>query len=619
MADPDPSCPRLEVSPFLPSFVWFLVNCCLVLSHVCLLVVGVGERDFLGSAAATMDLPLSIDQLTAPPRLEEPPPRSPPPPPPLPPAAADAGRSPSPSGREGVPQPPPLEEAGSDEHLTIEDLFGDLFEVGDQRPVDPALLDTRKVLLRLFGDHVREEDVDFEDEKHATLAKEMADNKAEARFAAVEKCFGEAGAAALEAQRVEPFGCLRSSLPDAPALGPHEELWLADMPKIAPNRQTLHMEPQPFLPSQCTPLKSNDRMLFTTQNVARWAYHKGTNTFMSNARVVRWSDGSVTLHVGSDLFTLQPSKESAVTMLAGHVVVQKGTVGVPAMVSALTPDQHLVVEGASAVSIEEAVIAENARFRSVSKQHNLAYSAPALPNINWKNMTAARTPVEEYVMKEYNRRQKLIEQRKREGRPMTLTEQMEMENELLQRLKTISAEELLEQQQEQQREAALRSAVRQQPASRGRFERTTHLEGGGDAAADDDGRGAVGGSYAEEAGDGDAEDDTYEVMLERMQKKRQREDDADNAARLRRIHQREDAQLARYGPLIEALRSILPHLPSGSTALGAVQGTLDFLGTGAFSAAVVEKEVPLMMEEVAAECPGVDLSAVRDELQRLSL
>ncbi|RNF12014.1 hypothetical protein TraAM80_00574 [Trypanosoma rangeli] len=573
-----------------------------------------------------MDLPLNIDQLTAPPQLDKPPlspsvvVASPASIPcsihPLPTAAVDAETSSSPREGEGVSQPPPLDETGNDEHLTIEDLFGDLFEVGDHRPVDPALLDTRKVLLSLFGDHVREEDVDFEDEKQVTLAKEVADNKAEARFAAVEKCFGEAGAAALEDQCVEPFGCLRSSLPAVPDLGPHEELWLADMPKIAPNRQTLHMEPQPFLPSQCKPLNSTDRMLFTTQNVVRWAHHKGTNTFMSNARVVRWSDGSVTLHVGSDLFTLQHSKESAVTMLAGPVVVHKGTVGVPAMVSALNPEKHLVVEGASASSIEEAVIAENARFRSVSKRHSLAYSAPALPNINWK-MTTARTTIEEYVMKEYNRRQKLIEQRKREGRPMTLTEQMEMENELLQRLKTISAEELLEQQQEQQREAALRSAIRQQPHSRGRFERATTLEGGGDVAANSYGRGALGGSYEEEEGDGDADDDTYEVMLERMQKKRRREDDADNVARLHRIHQREDAQVARYGPLIEALRGIVPHLPSGTTALGAVQGTLDFLGTGAFSAAVVEKEVPLMMEEVADECPDVDLTAVRNELQKL--
>ncbi|RNC31399.1 putative RNA polymerase-associated protein LEO1, partial [Trypanosoma cruzi] len=378
---------------------------------------------------------------------------------PIPPSssAAHADKVQSPTEEGDGYQFPALDE--NDEHLAIEDLFGDLFEVGDHRPVDPALVDTRRMLLRFFGDYVREEDVDFEDEKHVKLAKEMADNKAAARFAAAERCFGEAGAAALEDQRVEPFGCLQSSLPDAPDLGPHDELWLTDMPKIAPNRQTLHMEPQPFIPSQCMPLNSTERMLFTTQNVVRWAYHKGTNTFMSNARIVRWSDGSVTLHVGSDLFTLQTSKENTVTMLARPVVVQKGAVGVPAMVSAVNPTKHLVVEGATAASVEEAVIAESARFRSVSKQHNLAYSTPTLPNVNWKKMTKARTPIEEYVMKEYDRRQKLIEQRKKEGRPMTLTEQMEMEDELLQKLKTISAEELLEQQQEQQREAVLRSTV----------------------------------------------------------------------------------------------------------------------------------------------------------------
>ncbi|KAF8284188.1 putative RNA polymerase-associated protein LEO1 [Trypanosoma cruzi] len=569
-----------------------------------------------------MDLPLDIDQLTAPPQLDEPPlsplaaanspavPRFSPIPPSSSAAHADKVQSPTEEG-DGY-QFPALDE--NDEHLAIEDLFGDLFEVEDHRPVDPALVDTRRMLLRFFGDHVREEDVDFEDEKHVKLAKEMADNKAAARFAAAEKCFGEAGAASLEDQRVEPFGCLQSSLPDAPDLGPRDELWLTDMPKIAPNRQTLHMEPQPFIPSKCMPLNSTERMLFTTQNVVRWAYHKGTNTFMSNARIVRWSDGSVTLHVGSDLFTLQSSKENTVTMLARPVVVQKGAVGVPAMVSAVNPTKHLVVEGATAASVEEAVIAESARFRSVSKQHNLAYSTPTLPNINWKKMTKARTPIEEYVMKEYDRRQKLIEQRKKEGRPMTLTEQMEMEDELLQKLKTISAEELLEQQEEKQREAVLRSTVRPQQLSRGRFNRNTNLEGGADMAVANDGSDGIWKGYEEQE---DGDDDTYETTLEIMRTKRQRENDADNAERLRRIHQRENEQVTRYKPLMEALRGLLPCLPSGSNALGAVQGTLDFLETGAFSAGVVEKEVPLMMEEVADECPDIDLSAVRNELRKL--
>ncbi|KEG15205.1 hypothetical protein DQ04_00151240 [Trypanosoma grayi] len=571
-----------------------------------------------------MEPTLHIDQLTAPPQLEDPP---------LMPSAADAPAPPPPAdavpkGAEAAEHMVTLTdgerlflhpsitqgEDGDDAHLAIEDLFGELFEVGEQRPVDPALVDTRNMLLRLFGSCVHEEDVDFEDEKQIKLAKEMADNKAAARFAAVEKWFGEAGAAALEDERMEPFGCLKSSLPHAPELGQHEGLWLTDMPKIVPNRQTLHMDPKPFHPSKCTPLKSTERMLYTTQNVIRWAHHQGSNTFMSNARVVRWSDGSVTLHVGSDLFTLQPSKESAVTMLATPTVVRKGKIGIPAMVSALNPDEHFVVEGATAASIEEAVIAENAQFRSVATQHNLAYSTPTLPNINWNKMTSARTPVEEYIMKEYNRRQKIIDQRKREGRPVTLTEQMELENELLQRLHTISAEELLEHQQEQQREAALRATARHQQPRRGRFERNMNLEGGADEAVGDDRDGSA---EARDGDDNNDDDDDYETMLEEMRRKRRREEDAEDAERMQRMRQREVAQMHRYEHLVEALSELLPHLPTGSNALGSVQGTLDFLKTGAFSAGVVEKEVPLMMEEVASECPDVDLSRVRDELQRL--
>ncbi|KAH9601353.1 Leo1-like protein [Trypanosoma melophagium] len=583
-----------------------------------------------------MDPPLDEDQLTVPPNREEGPP--------TPSAITTAASTNTPhhspeqlaavnldvrtdynvdthnDGNESFSLPTHLMNE-DDATLAVEDLFGELFEVGDQRPVDPVLIDTRNILLNLFGSFIREEDVDFEDEKQTKLIKEMADNKAAARFAVVEKWFGEAGAAALEDQRIESFGCLQSSLPDKPDIGPCERLWLTDMPKIAPNRQTLHMDPKPFLPSSCTPLKNTDRMLYTTQNVIRWAHHQGTNTFMSNARVVRWSDGSVTMHVGSDLFTLQPSKESALTMLARPAVVRKGNVGIPAMVSALNPDEHFVVEGATAASIEEAVIAESAQFRSVSTQHNLAYAIPALPNINWNNIKTVSNPVEEYIMKEYNRRQKIIEQRKKEGRPMTLTEQMEMENELLQRLQTLSAEELLVQQQEQQREAALRAATRQQPTSRrSRFDRNMNLEGGVDVVSGEEifqGREREDNNDYYGDDDNDDGEEDYETMLENMRQKRQREEEAEDNERMRRIQRLESAQVSRYSLLMDALREVITHLPAGSNARGSVQGTLDFLGTGAFSAGVVEKEVPLMMEEVAEEFPELDLSRVRQELEKL--
>lgn len=503
-------------------------------------------------------------------------------------------------------------ETGNDVHWGVEDLFGDLFEVGgEQRPVDPALLDTRNILLRLFGEHVHEKDVDFEDERQAKLAKEMADNKAAARFAVAEKLFGDAGAAALQGERIESFGCLQSSLPDVPDLGQHEELWLTDMPKVAPNRQTLHMEPQPFFPSRCVPLNSTERMLYTTQNVVRWAHHKGTNTFMSNARVIRWSDGSVTLHVGSDLFTLQPSKENALAMLSRPVVLRKGEAEVPAMMSVLNSKKHFLVDGSTAVSIEEAVIAENARFRSRSTKHHLAYATSTLPNINWMKMSTTRSPIEEYVLKEYNRRQKLIEQRKKEGRPMTLTEQMEMENELFQRLDTLRAEELLEQQEEAQREAALRATASPKSSRRSRLDRNTNLEEGEHMVVGNNRMGGGEGNYEEN------DDVDFDTLFEEMQRKRQREDAVDNAERMRRVYQREDAQITLYEPLMKALRNLLSLLPEESNALGSVRETLDFLGTGKFSAGVIAKEVPLMIEEVASECPDVDLSAVRYELLKI--
>ncbi|KAG8348656.1 putative Leo1 like protein [Trypanosoma vivax] len=431
------------------------------------------------------------------------------------------------------------------EHITcgLSDLFGPSFVVSTTNPPDPMLVDTRSLLRRLFGPYICEEDVDIGDQSNEKLASEMKKNHTLVEVEKVTRLFGSSGTSIVMRQQPRLFACLHSTMPQKQSLGVHQELWLTDMPKITPNRQTLHMEPQPFAPSSFSKPKSTERKLYTPQNVVRWAHHHATDTFMSNARVVRWSDGSVTLHVGSDLFTLQQSKDNSLTMLASPVVVGKDDLKTQAMVSVLTPDEHYVVEGASAASIEKAVTEESLRLRSISAQHNLAYTVSTLPAIDWNKKTnTGRTSIEEYVMLEYNRRQKIIEQRKKEGRPMTLTEQMEMENELLQKLQTLSDRELLEEFGEQRRREALRTTTRQQHTRKSRFDRNLNLEGG-DYSVDNSGFDVLEMS-SENASNNDRDDvnnseygeveNSYEAFL---RNKRQREESEEDAARVHRFRQ----------------------------------------------------------------------------------
>ncbi|RHW70133.1 RNA polymerase-associated protein LEO1 [Trypanosoma brucei equiperdum] len=510
-----------------------------------------------------------------------------------------------------------------DSDLTLEDLFGPLFYVDESLVVvDPALLGSRSLLRRFFGDTICETDVDITSDNEEALRKEVELARKEACVNYVYELFGEEGAAIIGTQEPKPFDCLVSSVPDKQNVGLYEEMWLTDMPKIAPNRQTLHMEPRPYVSSNpSAPLRSTERSLYTTQNVIRWSIGCRDKLFVSNARIVRWSDGSTTLRVGSDSFPLQLSRDNAITMLASPSAISKGDLTLPAMVSVINPSKHFVAECNSAASIEKAVNEENQRIRSVSAQHNLAYSVPTLPRVDWNNLAASGTPEGEFLARSYNLRKKMMEQRKNRGEPMTLTEQLQMESELFEKLQSLSAKELLEQQQEQERQAALRSLTRQnQTAHRRRFERTVELEGGeyreGHNSMGGGNTGLNGGDFDNNDEDEEIEDD-YETMLENVRRKRQREDDEADAKHARNIRLYEQARAGQYGSLIDSMQDLLSQLPDGSIARESVDETVEFLRAGSFSPAVVIKEVPLMLEGVASECPDVDIGKVREELRKL--
>ena len=74
-------------------------------------------------------------------------------------------------------------------------------------------------------------------------------------------------------------------------------------PVVQPNRQILHMDPKPFDASTETPLESNHRNVYTPFNVIRQRLVNGQA--QGNARVVRWSNGDTTLHIGTDVYAME--------------------------------------------------------------------------------------------------------------------------------------------------------------------------------------------------------------------------------------------------------------------------------------------------------------------------
>ncbi|KAK7201320.1 RNA polymerase-associated protein LEO1 [Novymonas esmeraldas] len=511
--------------------------------------------------------------------------------------------------------------------LTMQALFGPIFQVEEADGAaaaaakDPALVDTRSILADLFGGVIREDDVHlFQEERYGVelLTREMKSNKDVLVYEEGARYFGTAGADVLRADQQVPFTLLDSSLPE------HWETsrerastasWLLDMPVIFPRRQTLHADPRPCDPSTCAYLESNKYMLFTPSNVLRWSVNeKGVS---SNSRIVRWSDGSITLHVGNDVLTLLPSQEATLNLLGEAVQVGKAGMELDAVVASTVPEKHLTARLGEAASIE-AALAQERRQREVENRHrNLPYADTAMPPIDWARPRKGRTIQEEFVREEYDMREREMKRRIKEGRPMTLAEQLQLEARLQDHVTGTSAEELQAEREEHLREAALKAAQRAENRGqkRNRFDRDLGLHdtdfGTRDVRADPflDGAAGDGGEGEEEEQDvSDA--DSFEQQLSDMYAR-------NNAAAPAEKKVKQESTGSRYTGLSAALRALLLLIPMNAEAFASVDGTLSFLAMDNTPEDLIRAEVPKMLAEVAAELPSVNTQRVRDELAAL--
>ncbi|KAG5466866.1 hypothetical protein LSCM1_01043 [Leishmania martiniquensis] len=510
--------------------------------------------------------------------------------------------------------------------LTMQALFGPIFqaeELDKAAAKDPGLIDTRSILQDLFGGGIREDDVRlFQEERYGieALAREMKVNKEVLVCEEGARYFGSGGANVLRADQAVPFTLLESSLPESwrenweKATTPS---WLLDMPVIFPNRQTLHADPRPCDPSTCAYLESNKFMLYTPSNVLRWSVHEGGVS--SNSRIVHWSDGSMTMHIGNDVLTLLPSQESTLNLLGEALEVGKAGMKIEAVIASTVPEKHLTARLGEAVSIE-AALAQERRQREIENRHrNLPYADSPMPPIDWAHPRKGRTIQEEFVCEEYEMREREMKRRMKDGRPMTLAEQLQLEARLQDHVTGTSTEQLQAEREDQLRQAALKTALRAGNRShkRSRFDRDLDLHGGTGNGQD------VGvDPFLRDKEDNGAHDDDEEVsetdsFEQQLAEMYARNNASETTAASTKKGLTAEARGSRYDGLAAALRALLAHIPLNAEAFASVDGTLAFISLKDTPEDVVRTEVPKMLAEVAAELPTVSTQRVQEELAAL--
>lgn len=485
-------------------------------------------------------------------------------------------------------------------NMTMRALFGPHFTISEEnleQAADPTLADTHSFLVSLFGTHISEHDIDAV----PRIEDEFNTNVAAVQLAEVEKLFGKPGAQTLRKEPLDLFTLLHSTRPDYANLPKCSDSWLVEMPKIQPNRQTAHADPQPII-KDCPFHPSTSRMLFTPSNIMRWGYHPGSNSFVSNTRLIRWSDGLLTLHIGEDVYSVSDWRSTAeVHLLGNETIIHKHGLLLPSFTACgQNIKRHLVIDSTEAASIQNAVAEENAMNLMENKKHRLGYATDVIPSINWEHVSKGNSVLEEFVAKEYARREKEMQRRHKMGQPTSLAEQFEWEKELNEMIKavvhgTLDVSDIMA--------SAPQKELRENRSkpSRRKFDRNLSLDGGFtvDPLADAD--------NDNDRSDHSSASEDFEEMMENMQRKRDRELSEER----REKHVKFD-QLS-VSPSVEnvkkELHALKESLPSDSEVYASVDGTIEMLDCS-LSFSLVEKEVEMIIKLVKEEYSHVDISGL---------
>lgn len=277
--------------------------------------------------------------------------------------------------------------------VTLAELFGDYRPHEQTEQHDPSEYDVLAVCQAVFGDHVSEDEI--WDALHTGITdahRRALDEYDELEH--IQPCidaFGEHAVEFLSAELAKGAKFGRTAIVNCKHVpNPLEEkiagrpVWFVDMPRVQPNRQTLHFDSAPYDPHGNPVPRNSDRAFYTPHNTMHWAKSAKTGNTLSNARMVWWSDGSTTLHVGSDVYELRDNNERALCVVASKTDMDNGTgFASRAWVETLMPTRHVSLRAAMNMpnSVNDALAAEKVRRNTADPAARLGMVTDAVPVI----------------------------------------------------------------------------------------------------------------------------------------------------------------------------------------------------------------------------------------------
>ena len=249
---------------------------------------------------------------------------------------------------------------------------------------DPELKDCLGAIRECFGPLV-EDDIGLA-QQVSVLRQAVAEAKMERSLEAVDECFGIECRTQLLSTKRARFTDLEIRTVPRPKnplrkLETCTQRMLVEMPTIYPNRQTLHTETSRYAPEITRLQESTPRAVYTPQNIMRWSYIPSKKTFLSNARLVDWSDGSSTIHVGSDVYEVFDSTDMSLHMVAQRSVTKEGD---EVAVEAVPVNRHVVVRAAAGVSnsVETFIQYHSNKERAIELQSRVPVPLNQLPDFD---------------------------------------------------------------------------------------------------------------------------------------------------------------------------------------------------------------------------------------------
>ena len=210
-----------------------------------------------------------------------------------------------------------------DEDVGAEDLFGDDLSVSSEDEADQK---SKKAVIDSDGDNVQryDDDEDGGNKRRPVIGSDSDDDEAEKE----KKTVGEGDYGQTQEQENIPETRIDVEVPKINTdLG--KEIHFVKLPNF------LSMESRPFDPDTYEDELDEDqnqqdeegrtRLKLKVENTIRWrqSYDKEGNPVKeSNARVVKWSDGSYSLHLGNEIFDVykQPLQSDF-----NHLFIRQGT------------------------------------------------------------------------------------------------------------------------------------------------------------------------------------------------------------------------------------------------------------------------------------------------------